>query len=460
MRYYRLWIYTCNATLLSSAAIFIVFLIWTFSHPYILLVPGPPANDPTYLYSYVAVFLQSGVVQALGCVGAKKLSQKFLYSYWIILVVLLLGDLAVATVWFMRLPRYIAQVNTTMSSTLQKYGENEDITYSWNKLQQSEKCCGIVSYEDYAMTLTGKRGLQLPDSCCFIGSTEKEQSSMLPSIQVVHVSRHIVFREEREKIERDLSDRKKYCSKKGYIPYPNGCEEHLREWMRSSTENLLILGFCVIGFLKLCFVGILKMEIQEMIEKIGVLQRERVTDDNPELAAVLGLDITAPQVEVVECNPENETSDRNIVGAQTFGNVIDNHTETQFTRNGTAPIGIRESSQEVGALSPKSAISPIPFQKSTVLSVGNLDPDHDSDTNSYSALITETPVHKVVNNRWSNNNHINEKNIHSENNNINLLTNVPLTAKPPLPIAYSPALPPGASIDSSLHGRVMRQTQI
>lgn len=45
-------------------------------------------------------------------------------------------------------------------------------------------------------------------------------------------------------------------------------------WLRHTADILFVLGYCVIAFLKLCFLGILRYEIKEMIQKIKLLQQE------------------------------------------------------------------------------------------------------------------------------------------------------------------------------------------
>lgn len=45
-------------------------------------------------------------------------------------------------------------------------------------------------------------------------------------------------------------------------------------WIRHTADILFVLGYCVIAFLKLCFLGILRYEIKEMIQKIKLLQTE------------------------------------------------------------------------------------------------------------------------------------------------------------------------------------------
>ncbi|KFB35391.1 hypothetical protein ZHAS_00002017 [Anopheles sinensis] len=53
-----------------------------------------------------------------------------------------------------------------------------------------------------------------------------------------------------------------------------GCADRIVSWLRHTADILFVLGYCVIAFLKLCFLGILRYEIKEMIQKIKLLQTE------------------------------------------------------------------------------------------------------------------------------------------------------------------------------------------
>ena len=48
----------------------------------------------------------------------------------------------------------------------------------------------------------------------------------------------------------------------------------MREWLHAAADSLFVVGFCVIGFLKFTFLGLLRFEIKEMIQKIRVLKNE------------------------------------------------------------------------------------------------------------------------------------------------------------------------------------------
>lgn len=54
----------------------------------------------------------------------------------------------------------------------------------------------------------------------------------------------------------------------------DGCGEKMLEWLEYSSDVLFVIGFCIIVFLKGCFIAILRYEIKEMIEKIKLMNGE------------------------------------------------------------------------------------------------------------------------------------------------------------------------------------------
>lgn len=56
--------------------------------------------------------------------------------------------------------------------------------------------------------------------------------------------------------------------------YQQGCVDKVIAWLRNTADILFVMGYCVIAFLKLSFLGILRYEIREMIQKIKLLQTE------------------------------------------------------------------------------------------------------------------------------------------------------------------------------------------
>lgn len=73
--------------------------------------------------------------------------------------------------------------------------------------------------------------------------------------------------------------------------YHQGCLDNLATWLRHTADMLFIFGYCVLAFLKLFFLGILRYEIKEMIQKIKLLQAELNNTINTEMC-----ELQAPQV--------------------------------------------------------------------------------------------------------------------------------------------------------------------
>lgn len=123
MRYYRLWIYTCNLVLLGSALGFAAAVSRTLlftSDPRRYVVPGVPrAFDPTALYAYLALATQLGLVQLLGCIAARRLSARLLNAYWVLLLALLFGDVVIGVAWVFRFERMIAELRPNLRHRLQ-----------------------------------------------------------------------------------------------------------------------------------------------------------------------------------------------------------------------------------------------------------------------------------------------------------------------------------------------------
>ncbi|KAF6215117.1 hypothetical protein GE061_009866 [Apolygus lucorum] len=61
------------------------------------------------------------------------------------------------------------------------------------------------------------------------------------------------------------------CASGGLIHQQN-CHRIILDWLNSTAHILFVLGYCVIAFIKLCFLGILRYEIREMIQKIKLVQ--------------------------------------------------------------------------------------------------------------------------------------------------------------------------------------------
>lgn len=124
MRYYRLWIYTCNTALLAGALAFCGAAIKTVLLDYRrTLIPSLTLYQPTFLYAYLALATQGGALQVLGCVAALRLSEKLLNAYWLLLLVLLFGDVVLGAFWAFRFERICQELRPALRIRLQhEYG--------------------------------------------------------------------------------------------------------------------------------------------------------------------------------------------------------------------------------------------------------------------------------------------------------------------------------------------------
>lgn len=106
-----------------------------------------------------------------------------------------------------------------------EYGKEPRFSEHWDRLQREFTCCGVTGPRDF--------GSRWPQTCCG---------------PIMNVS--------------------DTCQQ----PYSRGCDESLLRWLRETSDRLFVFGFCVVAFTKLCFLGILRYEIREMIQKIRMLR--------------------------------------------------------------------------------------------------------------------------------------------------------------------------------------------
>lgn len=188
-RYYRLWIYTCNAVLLMAVFVFCGVAGKVLLADYRrLLVSGLNLTQPSFIYAYLALLVQSGkfdaphthtntfliqfhgqrstvhtgFIQLVGCLGALRLSEKLLNAYWLLLLCLLIGDMLLGIFWLFKFDRLISGLQPMLRLRLHnEYGAAMDFTELWDRMQTDGHCCGIGGPQDFqALNRT------YPTSCC------------------------------------------------------------------------------------------------------------------------------------------------------------------------------------------------------------------------------------------------------------------------------------------------------
>lgn len=192
------------------------------------------------------------------------------------LLILLFGDVVIGIFWVFRFDKICQELKPSLKFRLHhEYGYNNELTTLWDKLQMDYTCCGVQNAMDFGhVNKTGAHMLAwipevnpsdihvVPSSCCTSVSEERSLNSSGNSTK-----------------EQDIPH-KTLCQE----VHTDGCEEKLQTYLRQSADILFILGYCVIAFLKLCFLGILRYEIREMIQKIKILQSEM--DSRPSIISL------------------------------------------------------------------------------------------------------------------------------------------------------------------------------
>ncbi|XP_076361782.1 tetraspanin-9-like [Tachypleus tridentatus] len=292
MRYYRFWIYSCNLALFLSVLIFVSLAAWTFTDYRMTLFPTISLYHPTFVYAYLALILQGGIIQVVGCLGALKLNERLLNIFWSLMLILLLGDIIIGFVWIFHYNHIANHLLNDLKSRLQTHYENDAaFRFLWDRLQQEEHCCGVIGPQDFNLSTWFSRQRRaltwqhqvVPLSCC---------EKALEDTTVEDVSKNHTC------IENFL----------GVDVYHNGCFMAVFGWFQQSADMLSVLGFCVISFLKVCFLGILRYEIREMIQKIKILK---------EINENLSTSATESLIRIPKLSFQNNTSCSDI--------LLDNH---------------------------------------------------------------------------------------------------------------------------------------
>lgn len=195
---------------------------------------------------------------------------------------LLFGDGALGIVWILRYNHIVTHLRTDLKLQIAKdYAANAElrvrtapaplslflsqqvsISFSllqdlWNDLQANSRCCGVDGPNDYTTsswlnTTTAQREgakVVLPPSCC------------LPEV----VSANAPYSECITRIDEEGV-------------FGRGCYDSIHHWLQHSVDLLSVLGFCVITFIKMCFLCLLRYEIKEMIEKIRVIKGQSAAE--------------------------------------------------------------------------------------------------------------------------------------------------------------------------------------
>lgn len=240
-----------------SVVTFVSLAAWTVSDFRMSLFRSVDLRHPSLLYAYLALVLQGGILQAIGCLGALRMSERLLNAYWTLMLLLLAGDVVLGVVWLFRFHSIAGSLREQLRSRLaSEYGSDIEFQLLWDRLQSEAECCGVDGPRDFAGSEWLQRERQEP----------LQQRQMVPRSCCRMLQRRAHHEPEPLNASCVESDRNP-----ALIHLP-GCYEAVHRWLTHAANLLAVVGFCVIAFLKLCFLGILRYEIREMIQKIKVLR--------------------------------------------------------------------------------------------------------------------------------------------------------------------------------------------
>ncbi|XP_030634777.1 tetraspanin-1-like [Chanos chanos] len=118
-------------------------------------------------YLLIAVGAVLGVMGFLGCCGAIMENKCMLLTFFIIILIIFIAEVAGAIVVLVFQPvvgELLEKFGEEVAKTIEeKYGTpgGETFTSSWNTIMKEFKCCGYNNYTDFSSTLP-----QLPKECC------------------------------------------------------------------------------------------------------------------------------------------------------------------------------------------------------------------------------------------------------------------------------------------------------
>lgn len=105
------------------------------------------------------------VVAFFGCCGACTESACMMYTFGTLLSLILMVELGVAITILMFKENALIILKDQLRNTVENYKKEEGATDAWDAMQTELKCCGIVSYKDWA-NVTMIEDDSVPESCC------------------------------------------------------------------------------------------------------------------------------------------------------------------------------------------------------------------------------------------------------------------------------------------------------
>ncbi|XP_066517170.1 tetraspanin-1-like isoform X2 [Hoplias malabaricus] len=169
-------VFNCVIFLAGGAAVLVGVLV-EYSSKYLREVldnikdpPTPLTQLPNVGYLLIAVGSVLAIIGFLGCCGAMCESKCLLLTFFIIILILFLAEVAGAVLALVFKPKateLLEKIRVKVSQSIQtSYGKNDGLTTAWNETMNLMKCCGYNNYNDFTGSPFVISTSNYPIFCC------------------------------------------------------------------------------------------------------------------------------------------------------------------------------------------------------------------------------------------------------------------------------------------------------
>jgi len=140
-------------------------------------------NTPVFVIILGAIIF---VVAFFGCCGAIKENKCMMYTYGLLLFIILIAQIGAGIAAFVLKGDLNTAIKTNMQEGMNNYGkpDHNGVDATWDTVQRELKCCGVNQWQDWKVIDTsGKPKDQVPESCCI---NEQEGCGKNPTDETVY----------------------------------------------------------------------------------------------------------------------------------------------------------------------------------------------------------------------------------------------------------------------------------
>jgi len=169
----KFFIILCNILFALAGVVLMGLGIYTqvVAKDYLNFLGNNYVNTPIFIIIVGGVIL---LISCLGFCGASKESKCLIYTYAVVLFIIILAQVGAAIAAFVLKGDVEGVIEKNMIKGMKNYG-NEDsdgVTHTWDIVQSGYKCCGVSNYTDWEKNSDKFSAGQAPDSCCERGIVE------------------------------------------------------------------------------------------------------------------------------------------------------------------------------------------------------------------------------------------------------------------------------------------------